>query len=218
MRQVTFYSLIVGPCLVFVLGLISNLCCFLTFRQRKCLRNGIGQYLLSMTVFNQINLACLVIRFTHLTININSQYSFPGLDAIFCKLSNYFLVTSTRLTQWLSSLIAIERLYVVVFLNAHWLKKPHIARRIIIISTLIILTISAYELVFIDSRESSDDGSNTICALTFPLDSTAWNHLHVTVMIITSMIPFLINLVCTLGIICIVTKKKMNANKRDVCK
>ena len=217
-RHLTFYSLILGPCLLFVIGLINNLCCFVTFRRPKCLRNGIGQYLLSMTVFNQINLACLVIRFTHLTINIASPYSFHQFDMIFCKLSNYFLVTSTRLTQLLSSLIAIERLYVVVFLNGNWLKKPHIARRIIFVTTLIILIISAYELVFIDLQKSGADSINAICTMTFPLDSRVWNDLHFTVMIITSLTPFVINLVCTIGIICIVTKKKMNANMQDICK
>ena len=217
-RHLTFYSLILGPCLLFFICLINNLCCFVTFRRPKCLRNGIGQYLLSMTAFNQMNLACLVIRFTHLTINIASPYSFHQFDMIFCKLSNYFLVTSTRLTQLLSSLIAIERLYVVVFLNGNWLKKPHIARRIIFVTTLIILIISAYELVFIDLQKSSDDGINAICVLSFPRDSRVWNDVHFTVMVITSLTPFVINLVCTIGIICIVTKKKMNASMQDICK
>ena len=137
---------------------------------------------------------------------------------IFCKLFNYFLITSTRLTQLLSSLIAIERLYVVLFLNGNWLKKPHIARRLIIITTLIIVIIGAYELAFIDLQNSSDDGIHSICAMQFPLDSRVWPLLHFTVMTITSLTPFLINLVCTIGIICIVTKKKMNANMRDLCK
>ena len=217
-RQVTFYSLILGPCVLLMIGLINNLCCFVTFRRSKCLRNGIGHYLLSMTIINQINLACLVIRFTHLTVNIASPYSLRQFDMIFCKLSNYFLVTSTRLAQWLCSLIAIERLYVVVFLNGNWLKKPHIARRILIVTTLIILIVTAYELAFIELQNSSDNGINSICVMTFPLGSRVWHPLHFTVTLIDSLTPFLINLVCTIGIICIVTKKKMNANTRDHCR
>jgi hypothetical protein len=213
-RQMTFYSLIITPCILFLLGLINNVFCFVTFRRPRCRRNGVGQYLFYISVINQLNLVFLVIRFIHLTVNISDLYNDPSLDNIFCKMSNYLLISSTRIIYWLGSLIAIERIYVTLFLNGHWLKKPHIARCLILFTLIIILIVSAYELAFIESQISSDDGQNAMCVLNFPLNYSFWKELHKAVTIINTLVPFLINLCCTIGIICIVTKKKMNANAR----
>ena len=204
--------------LLFLSGMMNNWCCFVTFRQKKSRRNGIGVYLFCMSIVNQLNLTFLVIRFLHLTADTINSYSSPSFDAMFCKLANYCLLTSTRITYWLSSLIAIERLYVVVFLNGHWLKSPHIARRISFIIMITVLIASAYELAFIKSEISGGDGEVAVCVMIFPINAPAWTYLHNTIMIIDSLVPFLINLVCTIGIICIITKKKMNANVQAVCK
>jgi uncharacterized membrane protein YidH (DUF202 family) len=119
-RQTTFYFLIITPCLLFLLGLLNNICCFVTFRRPKCLRNGIGQYIFYMSIVNRIN---LTIRLIHRTVNISNPYSYPTFDNALCKISSYLLTSSTHTTYWLSSLIAIERIYVVLFLNEQWLKK-----------------------------------------------------------------------------------------------
>ena len=181
----------------------------------RCLRNGTGHYLYAMSICNQLNLTFLVVRLIHLTLNIASPYSSPTLDGVLCRTSSYLLTTSTRMTYWLSSLIGIERVYVALFVNGQWLKKPHIARRIIVLAVVTILTVNAYQLVFIRSQISSDDGLNSMCTITFPTASTLWSSLHSTVTIIDSVAPFCINLLCTVGIICLVTKKKMNATRRD---
>jgi hypothetical protein len=171
-----------------------------------------------MSIVNQLNAVFLVIRFLHLTVDVVSPYAFSTFDTVFCKLANYCLLSLTRITYWLSTLIAIERLYVAVFLNGRWFNSPQIAHRI---SSLIIVTIlitSAYELVFIKSEISGDDGDAAVCVMIFPHNAPWWKYLHNAIVIIDSLFPFLINLVCTIGIICIVTKKKMNANVQAVCK
>ena len=196
----------------FFVGLLNNLCCFVTFRQKKCRHNGVGEYLLYMSVINQLSLTYLLNRFLHLTINSLHPHPSLAFNTIFCKLINYFLLTSTRLTYWFSSLIAIERLYVVVFLNGRWLKNPHIARRISFLIVMMILFLSAYELAFIQSAISSDDSETAVCVMIFPIDTPSWKDVHNAIVIIDSLAPFFINLVCMIGIICIVTKKRMNAN------
>jgi hypothetical protein len=109
-------------------------------------------------------------------------------------------------------LIAIERLYVVVFFSGSWLKNPHIARRISFIIVMIILFLSAYEFAFIQAAINSDDSKTAVCVMIFPVDAPSWKYVHNVTVSIDSLAPFFINLVCTIGIICIVTKKKMNAN------
>ena len=171
-----------------------------------------------MSIVNQINLTILVIRFVHLVMNIANPYSHILLDNMICKLSSYFLTSTTRIIYWLSSLIAIERIYVTLFLNGRWLKKPRIARCLILVTIITVLLVTGYELHFMQSQVSSDDGTHSMCVFNFPVKYSYWKEHHKIVSIINPLIPFLINLCCTIGIIYIVTKKKMNANVRSVRK
>jgi hypothetical protein len=211
-RHLTYYSLIVAPLPLFLVGLLSNLCCFVTLRRPRCLRNGTGHYLYAMSICNQLNLAFLALRLIHLTLNISrSSSSSPAVDDALCKVANYLLIVSTRIIYWLGTLIAIERVYVALFVNGRWLKKPRIARRMIALVVGCTLTLSAYQLVFVHSRISSDDDNNAMCVISFPANRLIWLQFHGAVVTINSAGPFLINLLCTGAIICIVTKKKMNA-------
>ena len=212
LRSFVFYSLLIGPWILFFLGLGNNLSSFVTFRQKQSLQNGIGQYLYFMSLFNQINLTFLLIRLTHLTINIASPYTSPLFDNLFCKFSNYFLISSTRIIYWLSSLIAVERVYVVLFLQGIWLKKPRTARRFLFTLVVIVLLCSSYELYLVRSEITSEDGFNAICTMNFPTHTSAWTFLHMVVTILDSLVPFSINLISTVVIIYTVTKKKFNAN------
>ena len=165
-----------------------------------------------MSIYNQLNLAFLVLRLTHLTLNITgSSTSSSGIDNALCKAANYLLTVSTRIIYWLGALIAIERVYVTLFLHGRWLNKPQIARRLIAVAVVGTLVLSAYQIVFVHSRVSSDDEHNAMCTISFPANRPVWLQLHGVVVIINSVVPFVINLLCTGAIICIVTRAKMNA-------
>ncbi|CAM4808371.1 unnamed protein product [Rotaria magnacalcarata] len=211
-KYLTIILLIFIPVILFLVGLLNNLCCFVTFRQKKCRHNGIGEYLLYMSIINQLSLTFLLSRFLHLATNIIHSHSFLPFNTIFCKLINYSLLTSTHLTYWFSSLIAVERLYVVVVLNGRWLKNPRIACRICFVIVMMILFLSAYELAFIQSAISGDNSEMTVCVMVFPVDIPSWKYAHNAIVVMNSLVPFFVNLICMIGIICIATKKKMNAN------
>ena len=210
-RHGTYYSLIVVPVLIVLLGLINNLSCFVTFRRPRCLSNGIGHYLLAMSICNQLTLAFLALRLIHLAVNISASYQSFRLDGILCKTSNYLLTASTRLTYWLSSLVAIERVYVALFINGQWLNKPRIARRIIPLTVVTIFGVSAYQRLVTHLPIDRDDENNALCSVTFSASSSNWLRPSGPITVIDSVGPFLINLVCTVSIICLVTQKKMNA-------
>lgn len=215
-KNLTYYSLLLFPSLLLLCGLISNICCFLTFRQSKCLHNGTGQYLLTMSVLNQWNLIFLLIRLVHLTMIISRPYSSPILDTICCKLFNYFTLTTTHIIYWLTACIAMERLYVVIFLNGKRWKRPSTARRIIAVLTLSTLLIDSYQLIFVRSEIGSDDGLHSMCAINISSYSRSWSLIHMIATILHSMGPFVINLFCTIGIVYTVTQKKIKTMaKRD---
>jgi hypothetical protein len=218
MRQSVLYSLITGSWFIFLLGLVNNIFSFTTFRRPRCRRNGIGQYLLFMSIVNQISLGLLACRLTHLTINITSHRFNPLLDIILCKLLSYLLTASSRITYWLVSLVAFERTYITLFLNGQWFKKPYVARRIIFVTLLGILSTGAYELVFITSHADFNNGKGAICVLNFPSDNPVWTYIHQVVTVTNAILPILINLCCMITISCIVVKKKMNISTRDISK
>jgi hypothetical protein len=216
-KEITRFSLIFGSWLLFLLGLVTNICSFVTFRRPKCRRIGTGHYLLCMSIVNQINLFCFALRLTHLVLNTQSQ-SYPLFSMVGCKMLNYLLVASSRISYWLVALIAIERGYITLFLNGQRLKKPSTAKRLIVFMFIVILSSGSYELYFIQSHVDSNVNKGAICTLQFPRQHRFWTQIHQAVTIIYAVVPFLITLCCTIIISCVVIKKRMNVNALSVCK
>ena len=218
-KRRTISLLIVFSLLGFIFAIPNNLFSFVTFRRRPCLRNGIGHYLLFLSVINQITITLLASRLCHLTMNISVARSTPILDHLFCKLLNYLLTCCIRLAYWLGSFVALERVYTTIFFNKHWLKQPHIARLLIISITVIVCLSSAYELVFIKSFSGVENGSRVMCITEFPTThQSIWILFHQFVFVTHLVVPLLINLCCTCAITAIVIKTKMNVRRKHQCK
>ncbi len=217
-NQIATVLLIFISWFLFLIGLLNNICCFVTFRRVKCLRNGIGHYLLWMSVINQINLTLLGIRLTHLTLNTTNFRSDPYVDKIFCKILNYLLISSGRIPYWFVSLIAIERVYITIFLRGQWLNKPHIAKRLLMIMLSLVLITGSYELYFVQSHIDLNSDNGAVCTLNFPHNRYIWTNIHKIVTIIHTLVPFLINICSTMIICYVIIKKKIKINARAVCK
>ena len=199
------------PLLGFVVSIPSNLFSFVTLRRRSCLRQGVGNYLLAISVTNQLSLALLTARLIHLTVIIAISRSSPGVDHLFCKLLNYLLTCVTRLSPWLSSFVALERVYSVVFFNRRWFKQPHIARSLMFCIVGLILLSASYELVFVKSLISTENGNSAMCVIEYPSSRRSmWIFIHQLVSASHFLLPLVINLCSTVTIMRIVIKNKMN--------
>jgi hypothetical protein len=210
-QKITLRLLIIGPFLLVLIALPNNIFSFVTFRRQKCLCNGVGQYLFFMSIINQISLSVLAARLIHLSITITGFQSNPIVDNILCKVLNYLLICFTRIAYWLISFVATERVYTTVFLKGQWLKKPYIARRLIVLTCFIIFSSGAYELVFVKSFLFSNDDHSNMCVIDFPIvHQSTWMLIHRIVSITNSMLPLLINICCTITMIYVITKSKMN--------
>jgi len=118
------------------------------------------------------------------------------------------------MVYWLSSLVAIERVYMTLFLNGRWLRKPHIARRLIVVTLLGILISDIHEFIFVKSLFGINHGNGSMCVIEFPIHyRSTWLLFHLILSIMNSILPLLINFCCTITISCVVVKKKMNAGK-----
>jgi hypothetical protein len=219
-RQRTVSLLIFFSLFGFFLALPNNLFSFVTLRRPSCLRYGVGHYLLWMSVINQLTLALLTARLLHLTVIMTIfRSSSPLIDDLFCKLISYFLTCFTRLSSWLPSFVALERVYTTVFFNKHWFKQPHIARSLMLLTFALILLSTAYELVFVKSFTSTGDSHSTMCVIEYPTtDRSMWISIHQVVSISHILLPLLINLCSTLTIMSIVIKTKMNIRVTKNCK
>ena len=212
-QDLTYYSLIFVAWFIFLVGLMNNICSFVTFCRPKCQSNSVGHYLLAICIINQIRLTCFACRITHLAINITSYRWYPLLDTILCSTLTYITTVSSSISYWLVSIISIERAYTIIFLNKRWLKKPRIARIIIICVCVILSIMGVYEPIFIKSHPEFNDGKSSICVLQFPPHQPLWLYLHQTVTVMNAVVPLFINLICVIIIIYVVIKKKMRVNR-----
>ena len=198
-----------------LLAIPNNLFSFVTLKRQDCLRNGVGHYLLTLTLVNQITLTLLIARLVHIMLGLSTSASQSIRSDLFCKVFTYSLTSFTRSSFWLSTFVTLERVYTTVFITKQWFKQPHIARRLIIIKITIILISASYELIFTKSFSNIDERSGTICVTEFPLNhQTLWTVLHQIITVMNFLLPILINIGCTLTIIVVVLRTKMNLHQR----
>jgi hypothetical protein len=219
-QKITFYLLIIGPLLLVLIALPNNIFSFITFRRQKCLDNGVGQYLYCLSIINQISTTFLAARLIHISTTITGFQSNPVADFILCKVLMYSLTCFTRVAYWLVSFVATERVYTAVFLKGQWLKKPHVARRLVMLIFCIVFLSGAYELVFIELF-IFHDGNNrgSMCIVKFPdVLQPRWMRIHQIVTVTHLLLPMLINLCCTVTIICVIVNSKMNIRTSNNCK
>lgn len=161
-----------------------------------------------------MNLVLLTVRLIYLSVRIDSPRLSSLADDMACKFFNYLMTCCTRITYCLASLVTIERMYSSVFLTAQWFKSPKIARRLIVSIILFVLLSDIHELICIYSLSYNEDRLVTICVIEFPSNHrTTMKLIYQTVPIIHSMVPLLINLLCTLVIMWIIIEHKMNLHR-----
>ena len=210
-KRTTITLLIFFALFAFLLAIPNNLFTFVTLRRRVCLRHGIGQYLLWISVSNQVSLTLLSIRLIHLVVTMTIFRSHPTVSKILCKLLSYLLTCATRLSYWLPSFVALERVFTTVFLSKQWFKQPHIARYLMLMTFGLILLSTSYELVFVKAFVIDRDSNYATCVFEFPTTHlTLWINIHQIIAVVNFLVPLLINIGCTSTIIVIVIKVKMN--------
>ena len=214
-QQLFFCLSIIIPLIVLIIGGINNICCFFTFNRSKPLLVGTGHLLGTVSIINQFTLFMLLLKFLHLTLSIKGFMINAVMNTIFCKVFSYFLVCFHRMSYWLMSMIAIERVYVTWFLTGTWLNNPRITKRIIasiIISTMVC---DIHELIYyqsIDDPKSENSNYSTWCVTSYPSAVSIYNQFNI---ILNYIVPFVINFLSTIIIIIIITRKRVQVSTRN---
>ncbi len=182
--------------LIFLFGLFNNLCSFLTFVRPKARKVGVGNYLLIISVIDQCSLLLLLLKIIHIIFGTNGTlFYYERFNLYSCKIISYLLSVFTRIIYWLSSLVTIERLYVVLFPTSVTLKKPRFA---LILSLLVILVVcgmhiheAVYYTTIIDPSYTSINV--TLCVTSYVQQLVSlYNRTNV---LIHYFIPFLIQVI-----------------------
>ena len=210
-----FSLLIIIPTILFVIGLMNNICCYVTFNRSKPLLVGNGHYLRTASIINQITLLLLLFKLIHLVLSVKGFIVHQMINRILCKVLSYLVVCSTRISYWLMGFVAVERVYVTCYVKAIWLKSPRIAKRIIGIIVIVMIICDIHQLIYYESIEdpkSLDMTNSTWCVTSYPFLIGIYNQI---IIIFNYVLPFLINILSTLILIIRIVRRRNLAKKKD---
>jgi hypothetical protein len=120
------------------------------------------------------------------------------------------------MSYWLMGMVAIERVYVTWSLKGTWLKSPRIAKRIIAAIVIGVIVFNIHEVIYYQSIEdpkSSDMNNSTWCVTSYPSMISRYNQVNV---ILNYIIPFLINLLSSIVLMILITRKRATATIQKV--
>lgn len=153
----------IGMALVlFIVGFVNNLFSSVTFLRPQTRQNSVGNCLLATAIFNQCALLCLLVKILHIFLGS----SVGSTDDISCKIINYSLSVFTRSTNWLTSWITADRLFIAIYPAAKLIQKPSFAIWSSIIIFLLMLIMHIHEILFSSSIYQSHS-TISLCVISF---------------------------------------------------
>ncbi len=194
--------------ILLLIGAVNNVCSFVTFNRPKPLLVGIGHYLRTASIINQLTLFILLLKLVHLVLSIKGYVVYHLMNTILCKVLSYLLACTSRMSYWLMGMVAIERVYVTWYLKGTWLKSPRIAKwtmGAIIIGTMVC---NVHELIYYQSIEdpkSLDMNNSRWCVTSYPSGIGTYNQVNI---ILNYILPLLINLLSTIVLMVLITRKR----------
>jgi hypothetical protein len=182
--------------LIFLFGFFNGLNSFLTFIRPKPRKFGVGNYLLIISIVDQCSLLLLLFKIIHIILGSNGTlFYYENFNLYPCKIISYLLSVFTRITYWLTSFVAIERLCLVLFPTSATLKNP---RRVLGLSIFVILFVSSmhiheamYYTTIVDHSYTAIN--ITLCVTNYAQSSVStYNRVNV---LVHYLIPFLLQII-----------------------
>ncbi len=167
--------------LLFICGLVNNICSFVTFKRSQPRKFGVGNYLFVVTILNQCALLTLLLKFVYIIV---------GSSNASCKTISYLASIFTRSTYWLTSWVTIDRLLIILFPTATAFKNPRLSIISTHITFFVILGTHVHELFFYITIQSY---GSSICVSNF---DRSWIVLYNRVnTLVHYLVPFFIQII-----------------------
>ena len=185
-------------CLLFIIGLLNNICSFVTFKRPAPRKFGVGNYLLIVSCLNQIALFCLLFKFFEITIGTIGFGS--------CKVISYLLSVMTRSIYWLTSWITVDRLFIILFPRSLYLKNPRLAIGMSIVTSIILFGMHVHEIIYYTIIQHLSTGSS-ICVTNFDIKQiSTYNRIST---LIHYLFPFFIQIICITLLIVLAARSRV---------
>ncbi|CAF1645959.1 unnamed protein product [Adineta ricciae] len=178
--RILYLNLII---VLFVIGFFSNICSILTFQRNNPRKLGVGNYLLILSIINQLCILFLALKIFQVVLETLVQFS----NVISCKMINYFLPVLTRINYWLSSWITIERLAIVLVPTMTRFRQPRFALSLSLLTVLIIHILHTHELIYYTVVQS-------MCVVNFEIHPGVAYYNRISVLI-HYLLPFSIQII-----------------------
>jgi hypothetical protein len=98
-------------CVMFIVGLLSNICSILVFRHKDIQQVGCGRYLLLLSIFNQVTITIFLCRVIYLIISQMTVINNVQLLRVTCFLLDFALQVCIAFFDWLYTCIVRERTF-----------------------------------------------------------------------------------------------------------
>jgi hypothetical protein len=195
-----------------VLGLISSLLTFLTFRMKNARIVGCGLYLLASSITSMVLMIVLTIKFLLLLKSQMGSINNRLFIHVQCVSLDYFLRLLLSANDWLSVCVGIERtVNVLQGIKFDKRKSKRVAKWIII--AVFILTICTYIHDPIHRDLVDDEEEQRIWCVT--KYSLSLQQFDLAINIFHFCVPFLINLISPLIIIITAAKSRSNSQEQQ---
>ncbi|CAF1136975.1 unnamed protein product [Adineta steineri] len=160
---ISLIYIIISGYLLFI-GLINNICSFVTFQRSTPRKVAIGYFLLISTLLNKFSIFFLFLKFLYNFIGSAGWFNDDRLNLVLCKMLSYFLSVTTRSFYWLASWITINRLFIILCPTKTFFKRPSMAKIISSITIFLICLMHCHEILSHIIIKQSD---STVCVTHF---------------------------------------------------
>ena len=205
---------IVLICLMFVVGLISNICSFLVFRHKDIQQVGCGRYFLVLSIFNQVTITFFLCRVIYLLTNQISVIGNVRLLRVSCYLLDFVLQTCISFCDWLHTCIACERTYSALK-GAHFDNSQSVRKSKFVIPVLGLLVIGTsihqvFNHVLIADPRSD---ARLWCVIKYPRE---WLRIYeICLNIINNFLPLCINLIAGVILLVFLAKNRHRVSREE---
>ncbi len=196
-----FYLVFVS--ILCLIGLFNNFCSISTFTRPNPRKIGVGNYLLILSIFNQLSLFILVFKIAFIILGHFFQWS----DIISCKSISYLLSVLTRSNYWLSSWVSIERMLLVLRPTMTTLKQPRVALVISAITIVTMLGFHIHELFYYTVVQS-------LCVADYARNPVIAQYNRISVLI-HYLMPFFIQTIAISVLIWLTARSRAKATARS---
>ena len=194
-----------------VVGLVNGIFSYLTFRRKLPQQVGCGLYLYTSSITSILIMLVFTIKFwffifSQIDLNFNRTMLLFG-----CKSIEFCLKVLLYIDNWLNGCVAIERAYTsLAGLKLNKVKSTEIARRVIIIVTIVTTVSIIHEPLYRDLYDDKEE-QRTWCVTKYSKVLQVYNS---TIVLIHFLIPFVINMFSAVFIIITTARQRSISQTR----